>query len=136
MDATYQPGPATYPPRSTTFWTWMHNGIPVITTPEIGVDMYNDNALRRKLLAAAAYSPVVVVDASAGGFALAGMRVLNDVGRMMEDAGGELRVVMASSRTIYHLQVAKCHKHLRTYLSLFEALLTACPAGETQPKAA
>jgi hypothetical protein len=125
-----------YPVPSSRFLTWMNNGIPVITAPEAGVDIANYDALRRKLLAAAAYSPVVIVDGSDSAFAIEGLRVLDEVGRMMEEAGGELRVVLSSSRRIYHLQVARCHRHVRTYLNLFEALLTPGRAGASQPMAA
>lgn len=117
------------------FWTWTRNGTPVVTTPA-EVDMANDGVLRGKLLAAGAWNPVVVVDASTcmTFFAVTSMRVLDEAGRRMADAGGELRVVIAKPQTRYYLEVARYDRHLRIFESLTDALHAPQPNRQQDRK--
>lgn len=119
------------------FWTWMRNGTPVVTTPA-DVDLVNDGMLRAKLLAAGAWNPVVVVDASTcmTFFSVSAMRVLDEAGRRMADAGGELRVVIARPKTRYYLEVTRYDGHLRIFDSLTEALEAPWQDRKLQPQAA
>lgn len=119
------------------FWTWMQNGTPVVTTPDC-VDISNDDVLRRKLLAAGAWNPVVVVDGSTCRtlFAVRGMRVLDEVGRMMADAGGELRLVIGRPNTPYCLEIVGYDKHVRVFRSLTEALSAPRQGWKSRPQAA
>jgi hypothetical protein len=119
------------------FWTWTRNGTPVVTTPD-AVDIANEGMLRRKLLAAGAWNPVVVVDTSMcmTFFSVSAMRVLDEAGRRMADAGGELRVVIAKPKRRYHLEVARCDRHLRIFESLTEALDAPEQDRKPRPQAA
>ena len=111
--------------------TRAQNGMPIVTTPS-SVDMVNEDEFERELLAAAALSQVVVVDAATTFFSVKAMRTLNDVGRMMADGGGELRVVIVKPGVRYHLEVAKCHRRLRIFPSLRHAL--RAPQQDRRPQ--
>ena len=123
MNKTQLPGAKVYSIGSDGFWTWTCNGTRVLSTPEEGVDLANDAALHRNLTAAAANSPVVVVDGTF--FSVSAMRVLDQVGRMMAAAGGELRVVLPTPRKCGYLELARYHEHVRAFLTLAEAVAAA-----------
>ena len=118
-------------------WTWMRNGTPVLTTPE-GVDIANDKELRGKLLAAGAWNPVVVVDASMYRtlFSVSAMRVLDEAGRRIAAAGGELRLVAGRPKTGFYLKIARYESHLRIFGNLDEALEAPQQNRALQPQAA
>jgi anti-anti-sigma factor len=134
MYKNQMPGYPVLSPATAGFRTRRQNGTPIVTTPA-EIDLENDNVLNRKLLAAVAYSQLVVVDASTTTFfSVRAMRMLDHAGRTMAAAGGELRVVVANPGRRRLLEVANCHRHLRTFPSLAEAL--AVPQRERQPQAA
>lgn len=118
-------------------WTWLRNGTPVVTTPE-GVDIANDRELSGKLLAAGAWSPVVVVDGSTYRtlFSVSAMRVLDEAGRRMAAAGGELRLVAGRPKTGFYLKIAHYESHLRIFGNLDEALEAPQQNRALQPQAA
>lgn len=110
--------------------TRAQNGMAIVTTPAT-VDLMNEEEFERKLLAAAALSQVVIVDATATFFSVKAMRTLNDVGRMIDDGGGELRVVIVKACVRYYLEVANCHRCLRIFPSIYHALRV--PHRDRQP---
>lgn len=119
-------------------WTWIRNGIPVVTTPE-GVDTaVNDFELREKLLSAVEGNPVVVVDGSTCGtfFSVSAMRVLDEAGRRMIASGGELRLVTTRPRTPYFLDIVGYGSHLRIFRDLDPALEVPQQVQVLQPEAA
>lgn len=123
-------------PDSNGFWTRTRNGTPIVTTPaEIDVD--NQDAMRRELLAATTYSAVIVVDMSATIFCdVFGMRVLADIASKLADCGGELRAVISHALTLRCLAITRHDSQLRIFPSLPEALSATRQNRETQPQAA
>jgi anti-anti-sigma regulatory factor len=119
------------------FWTWTQNGMPVVTTPD-GVDVANDSVLQSKLLAAAARSPVVIVDTDTCNtfLSVSAMRILDQVGRRMADAGGELRIVITKPKTRRNLEIVRYDRHLRFFESLPEALSASQQERKPRPLAA
>lgn len=119
------------------FWTWTRNGTPVVTTPA-EVDIADEAVLRGKLFAASAWNPVVVVDAStcATFFDVIAMRVLDQAGRRMAAAGGELRLVIAKPKTRDYLEITRYDRNLRIFENLTEALDTPQQDRNPQPQAA
>jgi anti-anti-sigma factor len=136
MSKTQRPGVTISSPDSNGFWTWTRNGIPVVTTPtEIDID--NKDPMRRELLAAAAYSTVIIVDMSATTFCdVSGMRVLDEIGGMLADGGGELRAVISRPFTLRCLAIVRYDSQLRIFPSLTEALSAPRQDRETRPQAA
>jgi anti-anti-sigma regulatory factor len=119
-------------------WTWMRNGTPVLTTPPEGIDMANDLELRGKLLSVIAWNPVVVVDGSTYRtfFSVSAMRVLDEAGRRMAAAGGELRLVTTRPMMRRDLEIVGYGSHLRIFRDLDEALEVPQQARMLQPQAA
>jgi hypothetical protein len=121
MYETQLPGYTIWSTGTSGFWTWSQNGIPVVTTPK-DVDAVNEHLLYQKLVSAAVGSPVVVVDSGKTFFAVTSMHILDEVGRMMADTGGELRVVITKPRWLEVLNLLRCDRNLRTFSNLIEAL--------------
>jgi hypothetical protein len=118
-------------------WTWMRNGTPVLTTPAEGIDIGNDFELQGKLLAVIGWNPVVVVDGVTYRtfFSVSAMRMLDEAGRKMAAAGGELRVA-ARPDMLRNLEIVRYDSHLRTFLDLDEALNVPQQIRMLQPQAA
>jgi hypothetical protein len=126
------------------FWNWTRDGMPIVTTPD-GVDILNEDALPRLLRDAAAWNPVVIVDAATCEtfFSARAMRMLDKEARTMAYAGGELRIVItepSSTRRLMelYLEIARSDRYLRIFGDLDEALAAPQPdwKPQLQPQAA
>ncbi len=112
------------------------NGIPVVTAPT-EIDISNKDAMRQDLLAATAYSAVIVVNMSETTFCDAsGMRVLAEIGSMLADAGGELRAVITRPLMLRCLAITRDDSLLRIFPTVPKALSPARQNRRTQPQAA
>jgi anti-anti-sigma factor len=132
MFKTELPGFTVWSPDSKGFWTWTRNGTPIVTTPT-GIDVGNQDAMRRELLAATAYSAVIVVDMSATTCCdVFGMRVLAEIASKLADGGGELRAVISHVLTLRSLAITRHDSQLRIFPSLPEALSATRQNRETQ----
>jgi hypothetical protein len=64
------------------------------------------------------------------------MRILDEAGRRMAGAGGELRIALANPNKRRHLRAANCDKYLRIFDSLTDALDAPQRNRALQPQAA
>lgn len=122
MFKTDLPGFTIWSADSHGFWSWIRAGLPVVTTPEV-IDIVNSDELRWRLMTAAAHGNVVVADLSATAICdCSGLRVLAEVGSMLEDTGGELRAVIRSALVLKCLAILGDDRRLRIFPHLPDAL--------------
>lgn len=125
------------------FWTWTHNGMMVVTTPDF-VDVSNEKALPVLLRGAAAVDSVVIVDATTCDtfFGVNAMRTLDDAAAAMAGEGGELRIAITNPKRREHLELYVTLAHSDRHLRIFDDLRKALAATrldrkpQLQPQAA
>jgi hypothetical protein len=119
------------------FWTWMHNGATVVTTPD-EVDIANEAVLAGILRGATASDSVVTVDAATCGtfFDVLAMRVLDEAARAMAHQGGELRIAITKPKIREYLDLYLALGCSDSYLRIFEDLgkALAAPRPDWKPQ--
>lgn len=136
MFTTKLPGCTIWSPESNGFWTWARNGTPVTTVPD-QIDVANSEKLRRELLAATAYSNVIIVDMSATSFCgCAGMGVLAKISDLLAENGGELRAVINNPNILRYLTITGDDRRFPIFPNLLEALSDVRQSHHAEPQAA
>lgn len=97
-------------------------GLQVVSPPG-EVDIANAHLLRSALLEACTGASVVIVDMTmTTHFGAAGIGVLVSIGKQLQDAGGELRLVVRNAHVQRILEVVKIDQMFRIFMNLHEAL--------------
>jgi anti-anti-sigma factor len=101
---------------------WSTGGLPVVSLPA-EVDIANTDLLRSALLEVCTGDSVVVVDMTITTLlTAAGVGILAPIGKRLQDAGGELRLVVGNARVQLVLELLKMDRLFRTFTNLPEAL--------------
>jgi anti-anti-sigma factor len=101
-------------------------GLPVVSTPD-EIDIASAGQLREALLAASAWAAVVVMDMTETTFCdSSGLDLFAEISELLDETGGELRVVVCSAIVRRPMTVTGVDQLFRTFPTLDKAL-TARP---------
>jgi anti-anti-sigma factor len=111
---------AAYQPEGCRIWS--QGGLPVVSLPR-EVDIANAHLLRSALLEACTGASVVVVDMTiTTHFGATGIGVLAPIRKQLQDAGGELRLVIRNAQVLRILEVLKMDQMFGIFTNMPEAL--------------